>query len=172
MAQVAQKPKFVLERYSEITFEFEEEWLVKGVVSTGKRQYSNMLIGDVIVTTDETSEHALNFTVALKKVNIVSTQTTSGGATSNDKQANPASTASPTNSGTVSLQQTYGVPEFAAQSDAQLYGPTTVAPGSFASQYPLESPGNVSTGGIVPSYAPDPMIAPPSPPMAEVPLYP
>lgn len=131
-----------------------------------------MLIGDVIVTTDETSEHALNFTVALKKVNIVSTQTTSGGATSNDKQANPASTASPTNSGTVSLQQTYGVPEFAAQSDAQLYGPTTVAPGSFASQYPLKSPGNVSTGGIVPSYAPDPMIAPPSPPMAEVPLYP
>jgi hypothetical protein len=137
-------------------------------VTTGKRQYSNMLISDIIVTTDETREYVLDFTVRLEKVKIVSTQTT----TDNSKQANPAGTASPTNSGVLSLQQTYGVPEFAAQSNAQLYGASTVAPGALGSEITPTAPGSLDTGGVAPTYPQDPLIAPPSAPMTEVPLYP
>src|ERR1700730_13820262 len=49
-------------------------------VTTGKRQYSNMLISSILVTTDQQSEYALNIAVALKMVII--TNTSGGGASS------------------------------------------------------------------------------------------
>jgi hypothetical protein len=128
-------------------------------VSTGKRQYSNMLIHSLSVTTDETSENALNITVGLREVIIVSTQTTN---TSNSNQANPANTASGTDGGTKSLNQTNGVPTFAqitggsttagvSGAGIDALGPSTSGPATFSSQ-PLDySSANTSTGGIVPS---------------------
>jgi hypothetical protein len=116
-------------------------------VSTGKRQYSNMLIGDIVVVTDEKSEHALHFTAKFQNVIIVSTQTTSGTA-SNDKQANPASTGSGTNAGNQSLIEANGVPSFASASGIDFFGASTVPNGVLGSEI---TPTNVNTGGIVPS---------------------
>lgn len=122
-------------------------------VSTGKRQYQNMLISDIIVTTDETKEFVLDFTVKLERVTIVSTQTSSsGGAASNSNQGTPATTSSPTDSGNQSLQATYGVPDFAAQSNAQLWGPSTVAPASFGDGIDTSaSSAYLNEGGVQPS---------------------
>jgi hypothetical protein len=124
-------------------------------VSTGKRQYSNMLIGDIIVTTDESSEYALNFTVALENVKIVSTQTT-GASASNANQASPATTASPTNSGSQSLTPTNGAPSSTQALDSSVLGPSTDATSSFGGNIPQSGSftggaPNVSTGGITPT---------------------
>lgn len=51
-------------------------------VTTGKRQYQNMLISSLLVTTDQESEYALNVVVALKGVIITSTDGGSGAAPS------------------------------------------------------------------------------------------
>ncbi|CDH31221.1 phage baseplate protein [Xenorhabdus bovienii] len=45
-------------------------------VTTGKRQYKNMLIRAIEVTTDKTSENVLMVTLTLREVIIVETQTT------------------------------------------------------------------------------------------------
>jgi len=80
-------------------------------VYTGKRRYRNMIIRGISVVTDGHSENILMASVALQEIVIVSTQTTStgvgqGGASgtpgSNADQANPASTGSVTNGGSVS----------------------------------------------------------------------
>ena len=44
-------------------------------LSTGKRQYSNMLFKNITVSTDQTSEYALFATVQLQEVIIANTQT-------------------------------------------------------------------------------------------------
>ncbi|MDE9571261.1 phage baseplate protein, partial [Xenorhabdus bovienii] len=44
-------------------------------VTTGKRQYKNMLIRAIEVTTDKTSENVLMVTLTLREVIIVETQT-------------------------------------------------------------------------------------------------
>ena len=51
-------------------------------VSTGKRNYSSMLINNLVVTTDSSREYSLDVVVTLREVIIASTQTT-GGANSN-----------------------------------------------------------------------------------------
>ncbi|MFJ6322257.1 MULTISPECIES: phage baseplate protein [unclassified Rhizobium] len=66
-------------------------------VFTGKRQYSNMLIRSLEVTTDERSEHALYVVAALREAIIVDTATTSAPAQS--VQASPQKTASVVNTG-------------------------------------------------------------------------
>ncbi|CDL79914.1 phage baseplate protein [Xenorhabdus cabanillasii] len=47
-------------------------------VTTGKRQYKNMLIRAIEVTTDKTSENVLMVTLTLREVIIVETQTVKG----------------------------------------------------------------------------------------------
>lgn len=69
-------------------------------VTTGKRAYSNMLISDLLVTTDEHSENTLMVIARLRQVIITSTQTT--GAPSY-AQANPSKTASTSSMGTRQL---------------------------------------------------------------------
>lgn len=73
-------------------------------VFTGKRQYSNMLIRSLEVTTDERSEHALYVAVGLREVLIVDTATTSAPAQS--VQASPQKTAGVVNTGAKQLQVT------------------------------------------------------------------
>jgi hypothetical protein len=70
-------------------------------VTTGKRQYQNMLISSLLVTTDQESEYTLRVVVGLKMVIITST---SGGGLSSDPatQADPSQTSGVTNSGQVS----------------------------------------------------------------------
>lgn len=67
-------------------------------IFTGKRAYRNMLIRDLMVTTDAHSENVLMVSARLKEVIITSTQMTS---TPQSAQANPASTASTAEGGTV-----------------------------------------------------------------------
>jgi len=70
-------------------------------VSTGKRSYSNMLVSDLIVITDEHSENTLMVTARLRQVIITSTQTTGSPSYA---QANPAKTAATANVGTQQLR--------------------------------------------------------------------
>ena len=69
---------------------------------TGKRAYENMLIDSILVTTDRTTEHALNAVVSLSEVLITYTDDTSGTKVGKGKgsQANPKDSASTTNGGT------------------------------------------------------------------------
>lgn len=126
-------------------------------VVTGKRQYSNMLIGDIIVTTDETKEYVLDFTVKLERVSIVSTQTSSSGAAaSNSNQANPASTSSPTDSGNQNLTTPKdGAPAFAQASSINYTGASSAPLGDFGSGI---TPTSVDTGGVVPTTPATPSI--------------
>ena len=70
-------------------------------VTSGKRQYQNMLISSLLVTTDQQSEYALNIIVGLKMVIITST---SGGGASSDPstQAMPEQTSAVQSSGPAS----------------------------------------------------------------------
>lgn len=73
-------------------------------VLTGKRQYQNMLISSLLVTTDQESEYALNVVVGLKMVLITST---SGGGQFADaqNQTHPEQTAPVVNGGQLSPLQ-------------------------------------------------------------------
>ncbi len=71
-------------------------------VFTGKRQYSNMLIRSLEVTTDERSEHALYLVAGLREVIIVDTATTK--AAPQSAQSSPQKTASVINTGSTQLQ--------------------------------------------------------------------
>lgn len=73
-------------------------------VSTGKRQYSNMLINGLSVTTDGASEKILSCTVALREVIIVST---SGGSGTGGQQtmSEPQQTAPEVSTGQKTLLQ-------------------------------------------------------------------
>lgn len=67
-------------------------------VATGKRQYTNMLIADIGVTTDSKSEFALNFIAVLQEVILTGSALTQPAST----QAMPQQTASVSNSGAAS----------------------------------------------------------------------
>lgn len=70
-------------------------------VTTGKRQYGNMLISSLLVTTDQESEYALNVVVGLKMVII--TSTSGGGAFSDGtNQSFPQQTSGVQRSGAIS----------------------------------------------------------------------
>lgn len=123
-------------------------------VTTGKRQYSSMLISDIIVTTDESKEYVLDFTVKLERVTIVSTQTSSGGAADNSSQGTPATTSSPTDSGNQNLATptSNGAPSFAQASSIAYNGASTVAPGSFGTGIDTSaSSAYLNEGGVQPS---------------------
>lgn len=64
-------------------------------VSTGKRQYTDMVISSISVKTDEDTEAALLMDITFKKVNLVTTTETDGSQTEAEQQANPEDTASP-----------------------------------------------------------------------------
>lgn len=66
-------------------------------ITTGKRQYDNMVIKSLAVTTDKATENALVVTATFRKVFIVDTQTATLTA---DNQASPEKTAPVTNGGT------------------------------------------------------------------------
>ena len=140
-------------------------------VSTGKRQYSNMLITDIIVSTDETKEYALDFTVKLEYMNMVSTQTTGAsgsagvgpnGPADNSNQGNPADTGSPTDVNNQALAPADSAPSFGDANGSGVLGPTTIpADSAFGStNTPADSvPGSnssISTGGIQPIGTPTP----------------
>jgi hypothetical protein len=74
-------------------------------VYTGKRAYPNMLISNLLVTTDDTSEYALMVTCRLQQVIITSTSSASSSTSgmTQANQANPASTAPEVNVGTQTL---------------------------------------------------------------------
>lgn len=67
-------------------------------VTTGKRNYKNMLIQSLVTYTDEKTENALMVQVSLHQVIIVETQTVT--VPPREVQANPESTAETTNAGT------------------------------------------------------------------------
>jgi hypothetical protein len=69
-------------------------------ITTGKRQYQNMLISSLLVTTDQETEYALNVVVGLK--GIIITSTSGGGASSAPVQANPEQTSGMNKSGQLS----------------------------------------------------------------------
>ncbi len=107
-------------------------------VYTGKRRYANMLMRGLALTTDDKSEYAALVVVALQEVILTSTQTTGGqqnGAAApgaNSDQANPASTGSVTNSGSVAT--------------------TDVGPQAFSGAFSPGStaaPGDLGLGGAV-----------------------
>ena len=83
-------------------------------VSTGKRLYQNMLMGEIMVTCDQTSEYALMATVELQEVIIVGT---SGIDTSSS--SSPEQTSSPDASGYQQAGTANGVPSFAQVSAVQ-----------------------------------------------------
>lgn len=66
-------------------------------VTTGKRQYTNMLIRVLDVTTDKTSENVLMAALTLRELNITQTQTVSVAAKENMKEG--ANTSAVQNSG-------------------------------------------------------------------------
>lgn len=66
-------------------------------VTTGKRQYTNMLIRVLDVTTDKTSENVLMATLTLRELNTTQTQTVSVAAKENMKEG--ANTSAVQNSG-------------------------------------------------------------------------
>jgi hypothetical protein len=74
-------------------------------VSTGLRQYDNMLFGQIAVTRDADTDNVLMFSAALTQVTITAT----GTATSNSNLADPASTSSSANTGNATAQPTSGV---------------------------------------------------------------
>ena len=87
-------------------------------VSTGKRQYTNMLIKSIAVTTDESSENALNMNVVLQEAIITSTSTTGStsavASTDAANQTDPQQTAATVDAGTATLAgSTAGAPSFA-----------------------------------------------------------
>ena len=92
-------------------------------VSTGKRQYSNMLFGNITVPTDEYSEFTLMRTIRLQEVIIASTD--GGGGATIDNQANPQQTGPEQNVGTQSLQSTGTESETAASARAGVTVPNT-----------------------------------------------
>lgn len=67
-------------------------------VTTGKRNYENMLIESIATTTDETTENALMVTVNLRQIIVVETQTVT--MPPRDVQAEPERTAEPVTTGT------------------------------------------------------------------------
>jgi hypothetical protein len=67
-------------------------------VSTGKRQYTNMLVRSLAVKTDEASEFALDITIGLREILLTSVTSTT---TSAANQANPQQTQSPVQRGAV-----------------------------------------------------------------------
>lgn len=70
-------------------------------VSTGKRNYQNMLITSIAVTTDEKTESIVLVNARLREIIIVSTQTTTAPKSA---QANPEKTASTVDRGTQQLK--------------------------------------------------------------------
>jgi hypothetical protein len=69
-------------------------------VTTGKRTYPNMVITEISVRTDRTSEYSLFVEAHFQEVITVTTQTTTQPAQTD--QSNPSQTASPTDNGTQS----------------------------------------------------------------------
>lgn len=67
-------------------------------VTTGKRQYKNMVITSLATDTDATTENALICIIGLREIIIVQTQTTT--VPPRDVQAAPQETAETTNAGT------------------------------------------------------------------------
>lgn len=113
-------------------------------VYTGKRRYQNMLMRGLALTTDDKSEFAALVVVALQEVILTSTQTTGGqqsgtGAPgANSDQADPASTGSVTNSGSVATT------DVGPQAFSGAYGPgSALNPGSAATA------GDLGLGGAV-----------------------
>jgi hypothetical protein len=70
-------------------------------ITTGKRQYTNMLLNDISVTTTEKTEHTLLATLVCEEVIIVQTTTTILPPAAN--QASPQQTLAPVNTGNSSL---------------------------------------------------------------------
>lgn len=120
-------------------------------VSTGKRLYQNMLIQSMQVTTDETSEYALNMTVNLREIIITNTQQTSGASPSN--QLTPSQTASQSDQGTQTSQPGYPT-DYSSGGQSPIQGGPTTAPGG-----PTWQPGD--PGPPPPSYEPGGGTAPP-----------
>jgi hypothetical protein len=75
-------------------------------VSTGLRQYDNMLFGQIAVTRDVDTDNVLMFSAALTQVTITNT----GDAGANSNLADPASNSTSSNTGNSTPQQTSGVP--------------------------------------------------------------
>lgn len=81
-------------------------------VSTGRRNYENMLPVGIQQTRDETTSNVLMCSLRLRQINIVSTQTTSAPKSA---QANPAKTGSTADVGQQSLKSV-GTSGFASPS--------------------------------------------------------
>lgn len=71
---------------------------------TGKRVHKNMLITNIMVTTDQTSEYVLIAMLSCREIILTSTQTSTTGLSSNSSDhADPASTGPQVNQGDQSL---------------------------------------------------------------------
>ena len=76
-------------------------------VSTGKRQYDNLMFVDISVTTDPTSEYALFLTAQMQEV-IITSISNSASDRSQANQANPSQTSPTTNGGLRTLKPVTG----------------------------------------------------------------
>jgi hypothetical protein len=93
-------------------------------ITTGKRQYSNMLIRSLIVRTDPDSEYTLNVIALCQQVTIVGSATTS--ASNSDGTIDPASTLS----GETTTPDQYSISTGVVNSGQQnLVGPIQAAGG-------------------------------------------
>ena len=92
-------------------------------VTTGKRQFNNMLIEYISEQTDEKSENSLFLEIGLKEVIIVSSQsvTNPSGVNTPAYMSNPSSNAAPSSGGTTSLVDGGPIGASAAKS-AQIVG--------------------------------------------------
>lgn len=78
-------------------------------VFTGKRQYDNMLIRSLVVTTDAKSENVLAVTVGMRQIIRVTTSVITLSRVPAANQQNPASTQAPVNGGAKQLVPTANV---------------------------------------------------------------
>lgn len=73
-------------------------------ISTGKRVYDNMLIKRLSTKTDEKTENSLILTMECRNVQIVSTQTVSGGSGDPKNMKDPVNNAGVVNRGTITVR--------------------------------------------------------------------
>jgi hypothetical protein len=96
-------------------------------VTTGKRQYTSMLIRNITVTNDEKWENALNILVSLRRIIIVDTD--GGGA-----GGGPAMMGSPTDAGSFAASPTGGaVPTFGQTTSIDYMSASTHAQSGYGS---------------------------------------
>lgn len=100
--QAQQQQTFLQDTYQQVLSLKQAKILVS--VFTGKRQYQNMLIKGISLTTDKDTENILELHLTFKQILLAITSTVNTSSTSAAQQSIPAKTMPTINGGTQSLQ--------------------------------------------------------------------